>query len=226
MVATLARSGNNSYTVGNQRSFDAWGSVRQGAAGGDPTGRYCGNLGHKQDDESGLIYMRARYYEPTSGRFVSEDPARDGGNWFAYCGNNPVGFADSSGKELFSPQSYLGAFIMGLGAALIGKGALAAYKSLQEVFMAMRSASWKAAFLGSSCGFGLQPYGMMFGYAIGAFEALEAAQKAQSAVASLSIGITLMYVGMFLLFSDDEISVSDIQMGDDARKELGKYGIK
>ncbi len=40
---------------------------------GDPKLRYCANLGHNQDDESGLIYMRARYYEPASGRFVSED---------------------------------------------------------------------------------------------------------------------------------------------------------
>ena len=30
MVATLSRSG-NSYSLGNQRSFDAWGNVRLGA---------------------------------------------------------------------------------------------------------------------------------------------------------------------------------------------------
>jgi RHS repeat-associated protein len=96
MVATLSRSG-TSYALGNQRSFDAWGSVRQGSGTGDPTGRYCGNLGHKQDDESGLIYMRARYYEPTSGRFVNQDPVEDGHNWFIYCGNNPVGNSDRAG---------------------------------------------------------------------------------------------------------------------------------
>jgi RHS repeat-associated protein len=98
MVATLARSGNNSYALGNQRSFDAWGLVRQGATTGDPTGRYCGSLGHKQDDESGLIYMRARYYEPTSGRFVSEDPGAHGNNWFSYCSGNLVDKVDASGR--------------------------------------------------------------------------------------------------------------------------------
>ena len=57
MIATLARSG-SSFTLGNQRSFDAWGAVRQGATTGAPSQRYCANLGHQQDDESGLIYMR------------------------------------------------------------------------------------------------------------------------------------------------------------------------
>jgi hypothetical protein len=31
------------------------------------------------------------------GRFVSEDPGRDGANWFAYCANNPVNGVDPDG---------------------------------------------------------------------------------------------------------------------------------
>jgi hypothetical protein len=50
-----------------------------------------------QDDESGLIYMRARYYEPWSGRFVSEDPKNHGWNWYAYANSNPVNFVDATG---------------------------------------------------------------------------------------------------------------------------------
>jgi hypothetical protein len=42
--------------------------------------------------------MRARYYEPSRGRFISEDPARDGWNWFSYCDGNPISYADFSGK--------------------------------------------------------------------------------------------------------------------------------
>ena len=58
-VATLSRSGTG-YSVNDRRSYDAWGVVRAQQSGGDPKLRYCASLGHKQDDESGLIYMRAR----------------------------------------------------------------------------------------------------------------------------------------------------------------------
>jgi hypothetical protein len=44
-----------------------------------------------------LYYLRARYYDPSIGRFMSEDPAQDGLNWYVYCGNNPVMFVDPMG---------------------------------------------------------------------------------------------------------------------------------
>jgi len=101
MVATLARSG-STFITGNPRSFDAWGGIRGGPHSGAPKGRYCANLGHVQDDESGLVYMRARYYEPGTGRFVSEDPGQSGPNWYAYCGPDPVDFSDTDGKAKLS----------------------------------------------------------------------------------------------------------------------------
>ena len=58
--------------------------------------RYCGEY---YDSETGLIYLRNRYYDSTLGRFISEDPARDGTNWYVYCENNPVGFVDPLGLE-------------------------------------------------------------------------------------------------------------------------------
>ncbi|MBV6457231.1 MAG: hypothetical protein HONBIEJF_00338 [Fimbriimonadaceae bacterium] len=98
MVATLARSTSTPYySVSNNRLYDVWGSVRSGSSTGNPGQRYCANLGHRQDDESGLIYMRARYYEPGTGRFVSEDPAGDGKNWYVYCGNNATNAVDRTG---------------------------------------------------------------------------------------------------------------------------------
>jgi RHS repeat-associated protein len=55
----------------------------------------------REDDGTGLYYYRARYYDPETGRFISEDPlgfgARDV-NFYAYVGNNPVNFNDPSGK--------------------------------------------------------------------------------------------------------------------------------
>ena len=98
MVATVARNGAG-FTTSNIRTYDVWGGVRTGATTGGPKGRYVANLGHVQDDESGLIYMRARYYEPESGRFISEDPARDGSNWFAYCSNDSVNRIDREGTR-------------------------------------------------------------------------------------------------------------------------------
>ena len=101
LIATLSRSGSNNFALANFRSYDVWGSVRQQNSvdsDGGPKQKYCANLGHVQDDESDLIYMRARYYEPGVGRFLSEDPAMDGKNWFAYCSNNPVIAVDFSGN--------------------------------------------------------------------------------------------------------------------------------
>ena len=104
-VATLAKSG-SSYTTGHQRSYGAWGEVRQGDTTGGPRARYCGNLGHVQDDETGLIYMRARYYDVASGRFATQDNQQAGSNWFTYAGDQPVTTADASGEDGFD----LGAF--------------------------------------------------------------------------------------------------------------------
>ncbi len=96
-IACLFKAPSNTYTINNQRAYDAWGGIRQGSGTGDPKGRYCANLGHVQDDESGLVYMRARYYEPGTGRFLSEDPAMAGRNWFVYANLNPVSVVDKTG---------------------------------------------------------------------------------------------------------------------------------
>jgi len=87
-----------SGTVGHERTYSPWGEVVS-SNGSPPQQGYCANLGHRSDPESALTYMRARYYEPTTGRFLSEDPARDGTNWYAYCNNDPVGRHDASGNS-------------------------------------------------------------------------------------------------------------------------------
>jgi RHS repeat-associated protein len=59
--------------------------------------RYCGEY---YDIESGYTYLRARYYDPEIGRFISEDPAMDGYNWYVYCGNNPIMYHDPTGTVI------------------------------------------------------------------------------------------------------------------------------
>jgi RHS repeat-associated protein len=101
MIATLARHAQNGYSTENKRYYDAWGAAdyESGVQANDPSQKYCASLGHVQDDESDLIYMRARYYEPSTGRFISEDPARDGTNFYCYASNRPTVNLDSSGKS-------------------------------------------------------------------------------------------------------------------------------
>ncbi|RYG22442.1 hypothetical protein EON82_17060 [bacterium] len=103
-------------TASDVRAFDPWGNgiVSTGNStgfgmpeSGRPVQAYVGSLGHRKDDETGLIYMRARYYDPQVGRFTSEDPAMDGVNWFAYCDNDPVNLVDESGKDATTPASII-----------------------------------------------------------------------------------------------------------------------
>ena len=55
------------------------------------------------DKSTGLYYMNARYYNPETGRFISQDSCRGSvdnpGQWhlYAYCANNPINYTDPSG---------------------------------------------------------------------------------------------------------------------------------
>ncbi len=59
--------------------------------------------GEYSDESTGLLYLRARYYDPGIGRFISpdsytgelNDPLSQ--NLYVYCGNNPVAYVDPSG---------------------------------------------------------------------------------------------------------------------------------
>ena len=57
--------------------------------------RYCGEY---FDRETGDYYLRARSYDPRTGRFTAEDPIRSETNWYFYCGNNPTAFHDPTGN--------------------------------------------------------------------------------------------------------------------------------
>ena len=66
--------------------------------GSDPTAYGWGEeSGYQTDNNSGLRLLGHRYYDSRTGRFISQDPAGDGDNWYAYCGNNPMGGSDPNG---------------------------------------------------------------------------------------------------------------------------------
>ena len=60
----------------------------------DESGRYTGK---DYDEDTGLYYFNARWYDANLGRFTTEDPAKDSHNWYAYCANNPLRYVDPSG---------------------------------------------------------------------------------------------------------------------------------
>ncbi len=80
-------------SVDSRYIYDAFGNQLDSSADINPF-RYCGEY---YDAETGLIYLRARYYDSANGRFISEDPIQDGLNWYSYCGGNPVAFVDPLG---------------------------------------------------------------------------------------------------------------------------------
>jgi RHS repeat-associated protein len=53
--------------------------------------------GYTWDETLGLFFAQYRFYDAENHRFTQQDTARDGGNWYVYCANNPMGYVDPFG---------------------------------------------------------------------------------------------------------------------------------
>jgi RHS repeat-associated protein len=86
--------------------YDVFGGIFAGITAPYNT---VGYTGQHYDDMTGLMDMKARWYDPTVGRFLTEDPWPGDllspwtQNRYAYVGNNPLRYWDPTGR---TPQDY------------------------------------------------------------------------------------------------------------------------
>ncbi len=80
-------------------TYDAYGNT-------ESTGTFINSFAYTGaviDTETGLYYMNARYYDPETGRFISQDSFRGDGEAFwhlyAYCDGDPVNCTDPTGHK-------------------------------------------------------------------------------------------------------------------------------
>jgi len=84
-------------------TYDAFGIEENPDSADQNPFRYCGEY---FDKSSNTYYLRARYYNPAIGRFISEDTYWGDSadplslNLYIYCANNPIVFWDPSGHKI------------------------------------------------------------------------------------------------------------------------------
>ena len=96
--------------------YDSWGNHAVLDANGSDiaSATHIGNLnpfryrGYYYDTETGLYFLKTRYYDPEIGRFITIDDISyidpetiNGLNLYAYCGNNPVMRVDENGTSFW-----------------------------------------------------------------------------------------------------------------------------
>jgi RHS repeat-associated protein len=93
------------------------------------------------DAETGLYYNRARYLDPTTGRWTTQDPlgfAAGDANLYRYVGNMATMATDPSGNLIFVPVLIIGGLLVGGSAAYTG------YQSYQSTGSVFNGQIWGA----------------------------------------------------------------------------------
>ena len=82
--------------------YDAWGNPVEATGSDDNSYQYSGE---RRDPDLNLVYLRARWYDPVIGRFISEDPSAGQEfsptslNKYVYASSDPIDRTDPSGFE-------------------------------------------------------------------------------------------------------------------------------
>ncbi len=90
-LGSIRQTVNETATVTTYFEFDPYGNAVNDS-GGDP----YGYTGEWWEDEVGLLHLRARWYLPADGVFLSRDPV-ESENPYSYVRGNPVNRVDPSG---------------------------------------------------------------------------------------------------------------------------------
>ncbi|WP_228745458.1 RHS repeat-associated core domain-containing protein, partial [Paenibacillus sp. S150] len=91
---------NTGGAVVNNYTYDEWGNITSQVEGISNSFKYTGEV---YDAETGLYYLRARYYDPGMGRFLNEDTYEGqidnplSLNLYTYVSNNPLIYSDPTG---------------------------------------------------------------------------------------------------------------------------------
>lgn len=102
--------------------YDSFGNEVKPEEKDDNPFRYCGEY---YDKETGEVYLRARYYQPAKGRFLTRDTYTGESNdpkslhLYTYCGNDGVNQVDPSGHDAIWLNSSKSASGFGHAALLI-----------------------------------------------------------------------------------------------------------
>lgn len=106
----VAIKDNAGYDI-NTYSYDIWGNILERTEGMNNPFAYTGEI---HDEESGLIYLRARYYDPQIGRFITEDTYEGqitnplSLNLYTYAHNNPLIYSDPTGHFVWVIPGIIG----------------------------------------------------------------------------------------------------------------------
>ena len=81
--------------IKNTYDYDVWGNFLKKE---ETIENHFTYFGQTYDETTGLYYLRARYYDPTTGRFTQQDSSQDGYNWYIYGNQNPNVYGDATGE--------------------------------------------------------------------------------------------------------------------------------